>query len=98
MTTAQGKLIAGIMASLAELERELIRERVKSGLQAAKVQGKKLGRKHGDTFKQNKHEQQVMKLRSENHSYRAIAEKVGIDKDTGHGNHKTRDSALARGR
>ena len=80
--TAQGKLIATMMATLAEFERELLRERVKSGLQAAKAKGKKLGRQHGDNFKQAKHKDQVLKLREEGKSYRAIAEKIGIDKDT----------------
>ncbi|MBP7861366.1 recombinase family protein [bacterium] len=82
LSTAQGKLIATMMASLAEFERELLRERVKSGLQAAKAKGKKLGRQHGDNFKQAKHKDQVLKLREEGKSYRAIAEKIGIDKDT----------------
>jgi DNA invertase Pin-like site-specific DNA recombinase len=35
------------MAGLAEFERDLIRERVKSGLAAAKANGKRLGRRHG---------------------------------------------------
>src|SRR5262249_33731455 len=36
-----------IMAGLAEFERDLIRERVKSGLAAAKARGVRLGRQHG---------------------------------------------------
>ncbi len=32
LTTPQGKLIASVMASLAEFERDLVRERVRSGL------------------------------------------------------------------
>jgi DNA invertase Pin-like site-specific DNA recombinase len=43
-TTAQGKLIFGIMASLAEFERALIAERVKAGMARAKAQGKHVGR------------------------------------------------------
>ena len=42
-TTAQGRLMFGIMASLAEFERELIRERVRAGLDAARARGKHLG-------------------------------------------------------
>jgi DNA invertase Pin-like site-specific DNA recombinase len=42
--SAQGKLVFGIFASLAEFERSLIRERVNAGLQAARLRGKKGGR------------------------------------------------------
>ena len=44
-TTAQGKLIFHIFAALAEFERDLIRERTKSGLAAARARGRKGGRK-----------------------------------------------------
>jgi DNA invertase Pin-like site-specific DNA recombinase len=43
-TTAQGKLLFGIMASLAEFERSLIVERTKAGLAAARARGAKIGR------------------------------------------------------
>ena len=43
-TTPQGKLLFGIMASLAKFERSLIAERVKAGMQRAKAQGKHTGR------------------------------------------------------
>jgi DNA invertase Pin-like site-specific DNA recombinase len=43
-TTAQGKLIFGIMARLAKFERGLIAERVKAGMARAKAQGKHVGR------------------------------------------------------
>jgi DNA invertase Pin-like site-specific DNA recombinase len=43
-TTAQGKLIFGIMASLAEFERDLIAERVRAGMARAKARGKHVGR------------------------------------------------------
>lgn len=44
-TTANGKLVFGIFAALAEFERELIRERTLAGLQAARARGRKGGRK-----------------------------------------------------
>lgn len=44
-TTPAGKLIFGIFASLAEFERELIRERTMAGLAAARARGRKGGRK-----------------------------------------------------
>ena len=39
LSTSSGKLMRIIMAGLAEFERDLIRERVKSGLAAAKARG-----------------------------------------------------------
>jgi DNA invertase Pin-like site-specific DNA recombinase len=45
--TAQGRLFFGIMASLAEFERELIRERTNAGLAAARSRGRKGGRPPG---------------------------------------------------
>jgi len=43
-STAMGKFFFRIMASIAELERDIISERTKSGLQAARSRGKKGGR------------------------------------------------------
>ena len=43
-TTATGKLFFTIVASFAEFESSIIRERVLAGLERAKAQGKKLGR------------------------------------------------------
>jgi len=46
-TTAQGRLNFGIFASLAEFERELIRERTQAGLKSARARGRKGGRPKG---------------------------------------------------
>jgi DNA invertase Pin-like site-specific DNA recombinase len=43
-STPNGRLIFGIFASIAEFERELIRDRVRSGLRNARAKGKRLGR------------------------------------------------------
>ena len=37
LSTPQGKLVASLMAALAEFERDLIRERIRSGFAAAKA-------------------------------------------------------------
>lgn len=46
-TSPQGRLIFNIFASLAEFERELIRERTHAGLKAARARGRVGGRKPG---------------------------------------------------
>ena len=43
-STPTGKMVFTVLASVAELERSLIGERVKAGLRAAAARGKKLGR------------------------------------------------------
>jgi len=73
-TTAQGRLMFGIIGALAEFERELIRERVVAGLQNAKAKGVKLGRN-----KDLDRDDAVIKdLRERGLSIRAIAKKLQI--------------------
>ncbi|MCI0887752.1 MAG: recombinase family protein [Chloroflexi bacterium] len=43
-STALGRLLMNLLASLAEFELELIRERVKAGMDRARRQGKRIGR------------------------------------------------------
>jgi len=45
LTTPQGRLMFHIIGSMAEFERELIKERVKAGLENARRKGKRIGRK-----------------------------------------------------
>jgi len=79
-TTAGGKLIFHIFASLAEFERDLIRERTNAGLSAARARGRKGGRPKGvDTKKQKA----ALALKKEGaHSVREICEIVGIARNT----------------
>ena len=49
--TAEGKLFSTILAAFAQFERELIQERIKSGLALAKSKGIILGRKKGQNIK-----------------------------------------------
>jgi DNA invertase Pin-like site-specific DNA recombinase len=43
-TTPAGRMVLGVFGSLAEFERELIRERTRAGLEAAKARGRRGGR------------------------------------------------------
>jgi DNA invertase Pin-like site-specific DNA recombinase len=78
-TTPQGRLVFGIFAAIAEFERDLIRERVRSGLANAKAKGKKLGRPR--TYVDL---DQVATLRTSGASWRAIAEELGVGVGTVH--------------
>jgi DNA invertase Pin-like site-specific DNA recombinase len=44
LTTPAGRAMAGLLAVFAEFEREILRERVRAGLDHARQQGKRLGR------------------------------------------------------
>lgn len=49
--SSMGKFFFTILSSIAELEREMIKERIKLGLERARKQGKTLGRKKGSKDK-----------------------------------------------
>lgn len=82
LSTPQGRLIAHLMASLAEFERDLVRERVRSGVAAAKARGQKLGRQQGQRVKADKLSPKVLQLVASGYSYRKIAEKLNLSKTT----------------
>jgi DNA invertase Pin-like site-specific DNA recombinase len=44
LSTPHGRMIATVLAGIAEFERELIQERIRSGIAATKARGKRLGR------------------------------------------------------
>ncbi|MHB6893405.1 helix-turn-helix domain-containing protein [Klebsiella pneumoniae] len=67
---------------LAEFERDLISERVKSGLAVAKARGKRLGRQAGVRPKSDRLLPKVVAMRAEGRSYRWIARELGISKNT----------------
>ena len=53
-STSTGKLILGVLAAVAEFERELIRERTIEGLNRARANGAKLGRPVGSKDKKRR--------------------------------------------
>jgi DNA invertase Pin-like site-specific DNA recombinase len=76
-STPNGRLVFGIFASIAEFERELIRDRVRSGLASAKARGKHLGRPR--IFVDAK---RIATLRSAGTSWAKIGEALGVGEGT----------------
>jgi DNA invertase Pin-like site-specific DNA recombinase len=76
-STPNGRLIFGIFASIAEFERELIRDRVRSGLASAKAKGKRLGRPR-ILVDSNR----IASLRRAGESWAKIGESLGIGEGT----------------
>jgi DNA invertase Pin-like site-specific DNA recombinase len=81
LTTAQGRLMFHIIGAMAEFERELIRERVKAGLDNARRKGKKLGRR---PLPQVTHDK-IHELRRDGLTFRQIANKLDVSVGTVHG-------------
>ncbi len=54
-TTASGRMVFGIFATLAEFERDLIRERTMAGLASARARGRKGGRKSFRSLQGTRH-------------------------------------------
>ncbi len=82
LSTAHGKMISSVMSSLAEFERDLLQERIKSGISAAKLKGKKIGRQKGEFVKSDKLMPKVVAMVGEKKSYRKIASELKISKNT----------------
>jgi DNA invertase Pin-like site-specific DNA recombinase len=76
-STPMGKMVFTILASVAELERSMIVERVKAGLRNARAKGKRLGRptKFLDASK-------IARLRASGRSWRKIARCCGCSSRT----------------
>jgi DNA invertase Pin-like site-specific DNA recombinase len=72
-----GQALFTIVSAVAQLERDLIRERVSAGIRNARANGKKLGRPR---VKANLEE--ILQLKAEGHSLRKIAAKLGIGDGT----------------
>ena len=79
-TTAGGRLVFHIMGALAEFERDLIQERTKAGLRAAKKRGKRLGRPPVLSTAQIAHAKAAIETKSETVS--GMAEILGVNRST----------------
>ena len=76
-STPNGRLIFGIFASIAEFERELIRDRVRSGMRSAKARGRKIGRPRTTV-----NAGQVARLRSQGASWSVVCAETGLSAGT----------------
>ena len=72
-STPLGQALFTIVSAVAQLERELIRERVSAGIRNARANGKKLGRP-----KTSVDRAQVMQFREQGQSLQQIATNLGI--------------------
>lgn len=82
LNTPHGRMMATMLAGIAQFERDLLSERIKSGLAAARARGKKLGRQPGQRPKSDKLTPQVIQAVADGRSYRWIARDLGISKNT----------------
>ena len=74
-STPAGKALFQMMGVFAEFERAMIRERVRAGLERAKAQGKKLGRRRNDDPKR---EAEVRRLRAKGVGMGKVARTLGV--------------------
>ncbi len=72
LTTPTGRLMVQMIAAFAEFERELIRERIRSGIKRAQEKGTRSGKPIGRPSRHVDVEK-VVKLRQQGRSWRAIA-------------------------
>lgn len=75
--TPAGKMVFTFLAAVAEFERELIRERVRAGISAARARGKRHGRP-----KVPADAQEVLRLRALGHSWAIVCKQTGLSKGT----------------
>lgn len=82
LSSPHGRMIATVLAGIAEFERELIQDRIRSGIAAAKARGKQLGRHYGQRPKSDRLTPKVLALIAEGRSYRLVGREVGLSKNT----------------
>ena len=87
-TTPSGDLLFNIVASLAQFERSLIRERVNAGLEAARLRGRVGGRPRSIT---NERMELIHAALADGRSKAEVARAFGVNRTTLHREMKRRD-------
>ena len=82
LATPHGRMIATVLAGIAEFERELIQERIRSGVAAAKARGKLLGRQPGQRPKSDRLAPKVLALIGQGRSYRLVGRALGLSNNS----------------
>ena len=82
LATSHGRLMATLLAGIAEFERELTVGRTRSGIAAAKARGKKPGRQPGQRPKSDRLAPRVLALIARGRSDRLIGREIGLSKNT----------------
>ena len=82
LATAHGRMLATVLAGIAEFEHDLISERIRSGLAAAQARGRRLGRRPGQRPKSDRLAPKVLALVARGRSYRRIGHELGLSKNT----------------
>ncbi|MGH3147341.1 MAG: recombinase family protein [Rubrobacter sp.] len=82
LSTPQGKLIANLIACLAEFEHDLLRERVRSGVAAAKARGQRFGRQPGYRPSDRYAPEMIRLSETDKLLQREIAKRLGTSKTT----------------
>jgi putative DNA-invertase from lambdoid prophage Rac len=80
--TPHGRMIATVLAGIAEFERELIQEHIRSGIAAARARGERLGRQPGERPKSDRLAPKVLALVGQGRSYRLVGRELGLSKNT----------------
>lgn len=81
-STAQGRFFLNIFASLAEFERDIIRERTRAGLSAARARGRMGGKKKGLSPDAIKKAETAVMLYKEKKTAEEIAGIIGVGRST----------------
>ena len=90
LSTPHGRMMATLLAGIAEFERELTVERIRPGIAAAKARGKRLGRQPSEIRricarqrpKSDRLAPKVLALVAQGRSYRLIGREIGRSKNT----------------